>query len=101
MSQTRLDVAHRNAPGAADYYFRTVLDGRHEWYVERRETKAPIMAFAICVIVLGALISLVQVLETVPWVRHLTGRRLVIDGDHGPSCITASPHRYRSPGPVI
>jgi hypothetical protein len=28
----RLDVAHRNAPGSADYYFRTVLDGQHEWY---------------------------------------------------------------------
>jgi hypothetical protein len=38
---------------------------------ERGETKG-YLAFAICVIVLGALISLLQVLEAVPWVRYLT-----------------------------
>ncbi|MGH8475065.1 MAG: DUF4231 domain-containing protein [Methylococcales bacterium] len=57
----------------ADYYFRTVLDGQREWYSKgARKQKSRYLAFAICVIVLGALISLLQVLDTVPWVRHLT-----------------------------
>jgi hypothetical protein len=57
----------------ADYYFRTVLDGQREWYDKNAgKQKRRYLAFAICVIVLGALISLLQVLETVPWVRHLT-----------------------------
>ncbi|MGH8570493.1 MAG: DUF4231 domain-containing protein [Gammaproteobacteria bacterium] len=57
----------------ADYYFRTVLDGQREWYSKgARKQKRRYLAFAICVIVLGALISLLQVLDTVDWVRHLT-----------------------------
>jgi hypothetical protein len=58
----------------ADYYFRTVLDGQREWYSKgARKQKRRYLAFAICVIVLGALISLLQVLDTAHWwVRHLT-----------------------------
>ena len=59
----------------ADYYFQTVLDGQREWYSKgARKQKRRYLAFAICVIVLGALISLLQVLDTAHWwVRHLTG----------------------------
>ena len=57
----------------ADYYFRTVLDGQREWYDKNAgKQKRRYLAFAICVIVLGALISLLQVLDTADWVRHLT-----------------------------
>ena len=58
----------------ADYYFRTVLEGQREWYSEgARKQKRRYLAFAIFVIVLGALISLLQVLETADWVRHFAG----------------------------
>ncbi|MGH8538139.1 MAG: DUF4231 domain-containing protein [Gammaproteobacteria bacterium] len=57
----------------ADYYFRTVLDGQREWYDKNAgKQKRRYLAFAICVIVLGALISLLQVLDTTDWVRHVT-----------------------------
>jgi len=57
----------------ADYYFRTVLDGQREWYSKgARKQKRRYLAFAICVIVLGALISVLQVFDTVDWVPHLT-----------------------------
>ncbi len=57
----------------ADYYFRTVLDGQREWYSKGAgKQKRRYLAFAICVIVLGALISLLQVLDTAAWVRYLT-----------------------------
>jgi len=57
----------------ADYYFRAVLDGQREWYSKgARKQKSRYLAFAICVIVLGALISLLQVLDTAPWVPFLT-----------------------------
>ncbi|MGH8584224.1 MAG: DUF4231 domain-containing protein [Gammaproteobacteria bacterium] len=57
----------------ADYYFRTIRDGQREWYDKNAgKQKRRYLAFAICVIVLGALISLLQVLETADWVRHLT-----------------------------
>lgn len=56
----------------ADYYFRTVLDGQREWYSKgARKQKRRYLAFAICVIVLGALISVLQVLKA-EWVPHLT-----------------------------
>ncbi len=56
----------------ADYYFQTVLDGQRDWYSkDARKQKRRYLAFAICVIVLGALISLLQVLEAY-WVPHLT-----------------------------
>ena len=57
----------------ADYYFRTVLDGQREWYSHgARKQKGRYLAFAISVIVLGALISLLQALETAAWVRPVT-----------------------------
>ncbi|MGH8587519.1 MAG: DUF4231 domain-containing protein [Gammaproteobacteria bacterium] len=57
----------------ADYYFQTVLDGQREWYSKgARKQKRRYMGFAISVIVLGALISLLQVLDTAAWVRYLT-----------------------------
>ncbi len=56
----------------ADYYFRTVLDGQGEWYDKSAgKQKRRYLAFAICVIVLGALISVLQVLEA-DWVPYLT-----------------------------
>ncbi len=56
----------------ADYYFQTVLDGQREWYSKgARKQKRRYLAFAICVIVLGALISLLQVLKA-GWVPLLT-----------------------------
>ncbi|MGH8563995.1 MAG: hypothetical protein ACREXW_07840 [Gammaproteobacteria bacterium] len=52
----------------ADFYFRTVLAGQREWYSKgARKQKRRYLAFAICVIVLGVLISLLQVLDTEPW----------------------------------
>ncbi|MBA2594258.1 MAG: DUF4231 domain-containing protein [Gammaproteobacteria bacterium] len=58
----------------ADYYFQTVLDGQREWYDKNAgKQKRRYLAFAICVIVLGTLISLLQVLDAAHWwVRHLT-----------------------------
>ncbi|MGQ0591729.1 MAG: DUF4231 domain-containing protein [Gammaproteobacteria bacterium] len=57
----------------ADYYFRTVLEGQREWYSKgARKQKRRYLAFSICVIVLGALISLLQVLDTAVWVPFLT-----------------------------
>ncbi len=54
----------------ADYYFRTVLDGQREWYSKGAgKQKRRYLAFAICVIVLGVLISLLHVLDTAVWVR--------------------------------
>ena len=57
----------------ADYYFHTVLDGQDEWYYKNAgKQKRRYLAFAICVIVLGVLISLLQVLDTAPWVPFVT-----------------------------
>jgi Protein of unknown function (DUF4231) len=56
----------------ADYYFRTVLDGQHKWYDKNAgKQKRRYLAFAICVIVLGALISLLPMLKE-DWVPYLT-----------------------------
>ncbi|MDQ3777188.1 MAG: DUF4231 domain-containing protein [Pseudomonadota bacterium] len=57
----------------ADYYFRTVLDGQREWYSKGAgKQKRRYLAFTICVIVLGALISLLRVLDKADWERHFT-----------------------------
>ncbi len=59
----------------ADYYFQTVLNGQREWYSKAaRKQKSRYLVFAISVIVLGALISLLQVLDPAEaeWVRYLT-----------------------------
>jgi uncharacterized protein DUF4231 len=56
----------------ADYYFRTILNGQREWYSKgARKQKRRYLAFAICVIVLGALISLLPMLK-MDWVPYLT-----------------------------
>lgn len=57
----------------ADYYFQTVLNGQREWYSKgARKQKTRYLAFAISVIILGALISLLQVLDTQPWTQFVT-----------------------------
>lgn len=57
----------------ADYYFQTVLENQGEWYCKKAGTqKGRHLFFAISVIVLGACISFLQVLDTAPWVRYLT-----------------------------
>lgn len=57
----------------ADYYFETVLDGQAEWYSDSAATqKCRYYAFAITVIILGALISVLQAVEAAAWVRYLT-----------------------------
>jgi hypothetical protein len=56
----------------ADFYFRSVLAGQREWYSKgARKQKRRYLAFAICVIVLGALISLLPMLK-MDWVPYLT-----------------------------
>jgi len=62
-----------NRKERADFFFQNVLDNQCEWY----STKAGIqkkrhLFFAISVIVLGALISCLQVLDTAAWVQYLT-----------------------------
>ncbi|MEN8259405.1 MAG: DUF4231 domain-containing protein [Pseudomonadota bacterium] len=57
----------------ADYYFDTVLDEQAEWYSDSAGTqKHRYFGLAITVIVLGALISVLQAVETSDWVRYLT-----------------------------
>ena len=59
----------------ADYHFRSVLHSQCECYDKNAgKQKRRYFAFAICVIVLGALISLRQVFDTVDWVPYLTPR---------------------------
>lgn len=56
----------------AEYYFQTVLDGQQKWYSNNaRKRKRQYLAFAILVIVLGALIAVIQVIEA-EWARYLT-----------------------------
>ena len=57
----------------ADYYFQTVLENQREWY----STKAGIqkirhLILAISVVLIGALISCLQVITADIWVRYLT-----------------------------
>ncbi|MFA5922662.1 MAG: DUF4231 domain-containing protein [Methylococcaceae bacterium] len=62
-----------NRKERADYYFQTVLENQREWYSAKSGTqKKRHLFFAISVIVLGALISCLQVLEAAAWVRYLT-----------------------------
>ena len=57
----------------ADYYFQTVLENQLEWYSRKAGTqKGRHLFFAISVIVLGTLISFLQVIDAAPWVRYLT-----------------------------
>ncbi|MDD5579913.1 MAG: DUF4231 domain-containing protein [Methylobacter sp.] len=57
----------------ADYYFQTVLENQRDWYSEKAGTqKRRHLFFAISVIVLGTLISCLQVIEAAAWIRYLT-----------------------------
>jgi len=62
-----------NRKERADYYLQTVLENQREWYSAKSGTqKGRHLFFAISVIVLGALISCLQVLDAADWVRYLT-----------------------------
>jgi hypothetical protein len=57
----------------ADYYFQTVLENQGEWYSKKAGTqKGRHLFFAISVVVVGVLISFLQVMEAAPWARYLT-----------------------------
>jgi hypothetical protein len=57
----------------ADFYFQTILENQREWYSAKAGMqKKRHLFFAISVIVLGALISCLQVIEAAAWVRYLT-----------------------------
>lgn len=57
----------------ADYYFQTILNHQKDWYSEKAGIqKKRHLIFAISVIVLGALISLLQVMDAAEWIKYLT-----------------------------
>lgn len=57
----------------ADYYFDDVLSGQRKWYTEKAgQQKFRHLCFAITVIVLGALISLLQIFSGQAWVSGTT-----------------------------
>lgn len=57
----------------AEYYFETVLSGQLAWYSEKAgQQKSRYLFFAIAVIILGALISVLQIFSPQPWVAAAT-----------------------------
>ncbi|TYP69462.1 MULTISPECIES: DUF4231 domain-containing protein [Nitrosomonas] len=57
----------------ADYFFQTVLENQREWYSKKAGIhKKRHLFFAMSVIVMGALISFLQVMDTEIWIRYLT-----------------------------
>lgn len=57
----------------ADYYFDNVLSGQRKWYSDKAgKQKFRHLCFAISVIVLGALISLLQIFSGQAWVSGAT-----------------------------
>lgn len=57
----------------ADYYFQTVLGGLDCHYAARsRKGKSQYYGYAIAVIFLGAMVTLVQAFDGTPWMRYLT-----------------------------
>ena len=58
----------------ADYYFQTVLKNQREWYSKKAgRQKSWHLFYAIAVIMLGAIISCLQVIETTEvMVRYIT-----------------------------
>ena len=57
----------------AEYYFKTILNHQYDWYSSKAGIqKKRHLIFAISVIVLGALISLLQVMEAAEWIKYLT-----------------------------
>lgn len=58
----------------ADYYFNSVLSGQLDWYSRNAgRHKSRHLLFAVAVIVLGALISLLQIYADEAWVAGATG----------------------------
>ncbi len=59
--------------GRADYFFQTVLKNQNEWYSTKAgKQKKWHLFLAISIIVLGATISCLQVVEAAAWVRYIT-----------------------------
>lgn len=57
----------------ATYYFQSVLKAQDEWYSTKADMqKQRHLFFAISVIVLGAIVSLLQIIETADWIKYLT-----------------------------
>ncbi len=57
----------------AEYYFESILSGQHHWYSEKAsQQKTRHLLLAIAVIVLGALISVLQVFSGQAWVAGAT-----------------------------
>jgi hypothetical protein len=57
----------------ANYYFEKILEGQREWYSDKAGSyKRRHLFFAIAVIVLGAVITVLQAIEAAAWVRYLT-----------------------------
>ncbi|MGR9086006.1 MAG: DUF4231 domain-containing protein [Gammaproteobacteria bacterium] len=62
-----------NRKARADYYFDHVLSGQRQWYSDKAgRQKFKHLSFAISVIVLGALISLLQIVSGLAWVSGAT-----------------------------
>ena len=62
-----------NRKERAEYYFDTVLSGQQQWYSEKSgQQKSRHLFFGIVVIVLGALISVLQVFSGQFWVAGTT-----------------------------
>jgi hypothetical protein len=62
-----------NRKERADYYFDTVLSGQRQWYSEKAgRHKFRHLFLAVAVIVLGALISLLQIISGEAWVSGAT-----------------------------
>jgi len=57
----------------ADYYFQTILKGQWEWYSEKAGIqKRRHLFFAITVIVLGAVITVLQLFDKARWLPWVT-----------------------------
>jgi hypothetical protein len=56
----------------ADYYFQTILAGQQDWYSKNATRKKKLhYGLAVAVVMLGALVSCLQALET-DWIRYVT-----------------------------
>lgn len=57
----------------ANYYFQSILEHQYEWYSSKANTqKKWHLLFAISVIILGALVTLLQVFEAAEWIKYVT-----------------------------
>jgi len=70
-AQWTAPIEHRRE--RADYYFQNILEGQRDWYSNKAGRQKYLhLGFAIAVIVLGALISCLQVVDAPHWVPGLT-----------------------------